>query len=104
MGISVVLFTGSGPMDLSIANDIEPNFLFVNQGDGTFKESGLEYGVAYNEDGNSALGTALCGSCQFGHISHLVPFVGETAHKYTAIKLDGTSRETGCVGIEGTML
>ena len=52
MGISIADFTGNGLMDIFIANDTEPNFLFVNQGDGTFKESGLEYGVAYNEEGN----------------------------------------------------
>ena len=29
-------------MDIFIANDTEPNFLFINQGNGTFKERGLE--------------------------------------------------------------
>jgi enediyne biosynthesis protein E4 len=56
MGISIADFTGNGLMDIFIANDTEPNFLFVNQGNGTFKESGLEYGVAYNEEGNSVSG------------------------------------------------
>jgi hypothetical protein len=53
MGISIADFTGNGLMDVFIANDTEPNFLFINQGDGTFKESGLEYGVAYNEEGQA---------------------------------------------------
>jgi hypothetical protein len=53
MGISIADFTGDGRMDIFIANDNDPNFLFVNQGNGTFKESGLEYGVAYNQEGNS---------------------------------------------------
>src|SRR5579863_7029516 len=56
MGISIADFTGNGLMDIFIANDTEPNFLFVNQGDGTFKESGLEYGVAYNEQGKAVSG------------------------------------------------
>jgi len=56
MGISVADFTGNGLMDIFIANDTEPNFLFINQGNGTFKESGLEYGVAYNEQGYSVSG------------------------------------------------
>ncbi len=56
MGISIADFTGDGLMDIFIANDTEPNFLFVNQGNGTFKESGLEYGVAYNEEGFSVSG------------------------------------------------
>src|SRR6201998_846009 len=56
MGISIADFTGDGLMDIFIANDTEPNFLFVNQGNGTFKESGLEYGVAFNEEGTSVSG------------------------------------------------
>ncbi|MGB6721484.1 MAG: CRTAC1 family protein [Terracidiphilus sp.] len=56
MGISIADFTGNGLMDIFIANDTEPNFLFVNQGDGTFTESGLQYGVAYNDEGDSVSG------------------------------------------------
>ena len=56
MGISIADFTGNGLMDIFIANDTEPNFLFVNQGNGTFTERGIEYGVAYNEEGNSVSG------------------------------------------------
>ena len=56
MGISIADFSGNGRMDIFVANDTEPNFLFVNQGNGTFKESGLELGVAYNEQGNSVSG------------------------------------------------
>jgi enediyne biosynthesis protein E4 len=56
MGISVADFNGDGLMDIFVANDTEPNFLFINQGDGTFKESGLEYGVAYNVQGTSVSG------------------------------------------------
>jgi len=56
MGISIADFTGDGLMDIFIANDTEPNFLFINQGNGTFKERGLEYGVAYNDEGDSVSG------------------------------------------------
>ena len=56
MGISIADFNGDGLMDIFIANDTEPNFLFINQGNGTFKESGLEYGVAYNDQGSTVSG------------------------------------------------
>jgi hypothetical protein len=56
MGISIADFNGDGFMDIFVANDTEPNFLFLNQGNGTFKESGLEYGVAYNSQGSSVSG------------------------------------------------
>ena len=51
MGIAIADFNGDGLMDVFVANDTEPNFLYLNQGNGTFKEVGLTYGVAYNDDG-----------------------------------------------------
>ena len=56
MGISTADFKGEGLMDVFVANDTEPNFLFINQGNGTFKESGLTYGVAYNDQGYTVSG------------------------------------------------
>jgi enediyne biosynthesis protein E4 len=40
-----------GLMDLFVANDTMPNFLFVNRGAGKFEETGLESGVAYGDNG-----------------------------------------------------
>lgn len=50
-----------GDQDLFIANDKTPNFLFQNNGDGTFAETGLMAGVAYSEDGEpeSVMGVDL---------------------------------------------
>jgi len=56
MGISIADFDRDGWMDIFVANDTEPNFLFMNQGDGTFKERGLDLGVAYNMQGDSVSG------------------------------------------------
>jgi hypothetical protein len=53
MGISVVDFDNDGWMDVFIANDTEPNSIFMNQGNGTFEEKGLELGVAYNEEAHT---------------------------------------------------
>jgi len=54
-------FNHDGKIDLFVANDSDPNFLFINQGDGTFKEVGLERGVAINADGRtqSNMGVAI---------------------------------------------
>ena len=58
MGISIADFNQDGRPDIFVANDTERNFLFLNQGDGTFQEAGLQYGVAYNDEGStvSAMG------------------------------------------------
>ncbi|NUN01801.1 MAG: CRTAC1 family protein [Bryobacteraceae bacterium] len=51
MGIGIADFNDDGWTDVFIANDTEANFLFLNQKDGTFRETGLLYGVAYNDAG-----------------------------------------------------
>jgi Tfp pilus assembly protein PilF len=58
MGVAFGDYDGDGRLDVIVTNDTMPNFLFHNQGDGTFREVGLAAGIAYNEDGNavSAMG------------------------------------------------
>jgi hypothetical protein len=46
-------------MDLFVANDTMPNFLFVNKGDGKFEEEGLGAGVAYSEAGKPRSGMGV---------------------------------------------
>jgi hypothetical protein len=54
-GFTVVFddFNGDGNLDILVANDSDPNYLYLNQGNGTFREAGLESGVAVNGDGQS---------------------------------------------------
>ena len=59
MGIGIADFNDDGWTDVFLANDTEPNFLYLNQGNGTFKEVGLLYGVAYN-DSASAVSSMGC--------------------------------------------
>jgi hypothetical protein len=54
MGISIADFNDDGWPDVFIANDTDPNSLFLNRGDGTFEEKGLEWQVAYNDDANTS--------------------------------------------------
>jgi enediyne biosynthesis protein E4 len=44
---------GDGRADLFVANDSCPNYLYLNLGNGTFKEAGLISGVALNGDGHT---------------------------------------------------
>jgi hypothetical protein len=53
MGISIADFNNDGLPDIFIANDTEPNSLFINLGNGKFEEKGLELGVAYNDSAHS---------------------------------------------------
>src|SRR5499433_1635156 len=52
---------GDGWMDLYVANDSGPNFLYRNNRDGTFKDIGLQAGCAVREDGSEqgSMGVAI---------------------------------------------
>jgi len=45
-------FDGDGWVDVFVANDSTPNFLYHNNGNGTFSEIGLESGTALNKNGS----------------------------------------------------
>jgi hypothetical protein len=53
MGVVCSDFDQDGDTDLFVGNDESGNFLFVNDGHGHFKESGLLSGVAYNFNGKA---------------------------------------------------
>lgn len=57
MGVSIADFNDDGWMDVFIANDTEPNSIFLNRKNGTFEEQGLAFGVAYNE--NAHVGSSM---------------------------------------------
>ncbi len=48
-----------GLMDLFVANDTMPNFLFLNKGGGKFEEIGLQAGVAYSDAGSPRSGMGV---------------------------------------------
>jgi len=45
-------FSGGDRIDLFVANDSGPNYLYRNNGGGTFSEIGYKAGVAFSQDGN----------------------------------------------------
>ena len=65
---------GDGDPDLFQANDATPNFLYRNEGDGSFSEIGLAAGAAYNEAGKpeGGMGTDIADTDGDGHLEILV--------------------------------
>jgi hypothetical protein len=56
LGVAFADFNNDGRMDISVANDSFPQFLFLNNGDGTFTENGVAAGVAFTDDGKTFAG------------------------------------------------
>jgi hypothetical protein len=52
LGVVTADVDGDRDLDIYVANDATPNYLFVNRGNGRFDERGFESGVAFSGDGN----------------------------------------------------
>jgi hypothetical protein len=53
LGVSTADFNNDGWVDIYVANDTKPNLLWINQRDGTFRESGLLNGAALTAEGKA---------------------------------------------------
>lgn len=58
-GVVATDINHDGLLDLFVANDSVPNFLFLNRGGNKFEEIGLEAGVAYSADGAARSGMGV---------------------------------------------
>ncbi len=69
-----------GRMDLFVANDTTPNFLFVNRPGGVFEEIGAQAGVAYSDAGRPRSGMGV-DSADFDEDGWLDLFVANIDHE-----------------------
>jgi len=56
LGLALADFNEDGKIDLAVANDSMPEFLYRNRGDGTFEETGLTAEIAVDGDGGRMRG------------------------------------------------
>ncbi|MGA9995889.1 MAG: VCBS repeat-containing protein, partial [Pyrinomonadaceae bacterium] len=80
-------FDEDGFTDIFVANDSTPNFLYHNNGDGTFKEIGFTSGTAVNENG-SEQGSMGVTVADYNHDGKLDLFVTNFADEYNTLYRD----------------
>jgi hypothetical protein len=59
LGVTTADFNGDGWIDIFVANDGQPNQLWINQRDGTFRNMGLLSGTAMNPHGKAKAGMGV---------------------------------------------
>jgi len=90
LGIAWFDYNADGWPDLYVTNDSQPNYLYENQKNGTFKDVGFPAGVAVSEDG-SEQGSMGVGLGDYLNVGRPSLFVTNFAEEYNALfRNDGT--------------
>lgn len=84
LGIVFADFDRDGWIDIVVANDTVQNFLFHNQGNGTFREVGAETGIAFDGNGN-ARGAMGIDVARFRENDAVGVAIGNFANEMTAL-------------------
>jgi len=85
LGASTLDFDGDGWTDLYVANDSNPNTLYLNQRNGTFADVAVRSGCAYSQDGKPQAGMGVAVGDYDGNGTLDVAttnFAGDTATLY----------------------
>ncbi len=74
LGIAILDYSSDGWPDILIANDTQPNKLYLNKKDGTFEERGVAAGIGFSEDGvaRAGMGVDTADYDRSGHSSILI--------------------------------
>jgi hypothetical protein len=74
LGITILDYNDDGWPDILIANDTQPNKLYLNKKDRTFEERGVPSGIAFSEDGvaRAGMGVDAADYDRSGHPSAII--------------------------------
>jgi len=106
LGVAPGDFNGDGFIDVYVANDMTANQLWMNQRDGTFKESGLLSGCAVNGQGAAEAGMGVV-AFDADNDSDLDLYVTHLREQTNTLYLNqggGFTDKTSIVGLAGPSL
>lgn len=83
LGVHPVDVDGDGRLDLIVSNDTVQNFLFLNRGDGSFEESGMVSGLAFDNSGK-ATGAMGVDAAVYNNDSEFAVAVGNFANEMSS--------------------
>ncbi|MEM6470663.1 MAG: CRTAC1 family protein [Planctomycetota bacterium] len=94
MGVVPVDVNRDGYLDIVVANDTVRNFLFENQKDGTFAETGRLAGIAYDLASGNARGAMGIDASVFRDDGTIAIGIGNFANEASALYMASPRRET----------
>jgi len=96
LGVAWADFDNDGDQDLYVASDTQPNYLYLNQGNGTFREGGLLSGAAVDSNGKAraGMGIAIGDYDRDGWLDICVTNFSEEAYALFRNQRDGTFTDT----------
>jgi hypothetical protein len=102
LGVVAADFDDDGWIDVFVANDADPNHLWINQRDGTFVERAMVLGAAFNEYGvaEAGMGIAAGDADEDGDLDLFVThLIGETNTLYLNLGAQGFGDATAASGL-----
>lgn len=107
LGVVIADLNNDGLPDVYVANDTTPNFLFINEGQGQFKESAHVLGCAVSREGSpqASMGVALGDYDHNGWLDlYCTHFTYESNTLYKNLGRIGFQDVTGLVGLHSPTL
>jgi hypothetical protein len=84
LGVAVLDVNGDGWPDIVVANDTQPNKLYVNNGKGGFTEQAVSAGIAFSEDGVARAGMGI-DAADYDHTGRPSIIIGNFSNQMMAL-------------------
>jgi hypothetical protein len=92
LGVVLADFNNDGWSDIFVANDAWRNFLFINKGDGTFRDATYSSGVGFSQDGTleAGMGADAADGNHDGWLDIYVTHLDRELNRYYLNQANGT--------------